>query len=71
MTKVTLVRPPSIVSVGSYIGSLTPPIGLTYIAAALRNKNHEVTIVDSVGLDPEKSTYLGNKLILRGISENT
>ena len=68
MAKVVLVRPPSIISAGSYIGSLTPPIGVAYIAAALRNNNHKVSIVDSVGLDPEKSTYLGNKLILRGIT---
>ena len=67
MAKVVLVRPPSIISAGSYIGSLTPPIGLAYLAAALRHNNHQVTIVDSVGIDPEKSTYLGKKLILRGI----
>lgn len=68
MAKVTLIRPPSVVSAGSYIGSLTPPIGLAYLASALRHNNHQVSIVDAVGMDPEKSTYLGNKLILRGIN---
>ena len=68
MAKIVLVRPPSIISAGSYIGSLTPPIGVAYIAATLRHNGHQVSIVDSVGLNPEKSTYLGNKLILRGIT---
>ena len=68
MTKVTLVRPPSIVSAGSIAGSLSPPIGLTYLAGSLRNCGHEVVIVDALGLGLEKNTYLGNKLILRGIS---
>ena len=68
MAKVTLIRPPSVVSAGSYIGSLTPPIGLAYLASALRRYDHQVTIVDSVGIDPDKSTYLGDKLILRGIN---
>ena len=68
MTKVVLVRPPSIVSAGSFSGFLTPPIGLAYLASALRRYDHQVTIVDSVGIDPDKSTYLGDKLILRGIN---
>ena len=68
MAKVTLVRPPSIVSAGTTSGFLTPPIGLAYLGASLRNAGHKVTIVDALGLDAGKSTYLGNQLILRGIS---
>mgnify|MGYP001191714476 CR=1 FL=1 len=68
MAKVTLVRPPSIVSAGTTSGFLTPPIGLAYLGAFLRNAGHKVTIVDALGLDAGKSTYLGNQLILRGIS---
>jgi len=68
MANVVLIRPPSIVSAGTTSGFLTPPIGLAYLGASLRNSGHEVTIVDALGLDPGKSTYLGNKLILRGIS---
>ena len=34
MTRVALIRPPSIVSVGSFSGVITPPIGLAYIAAS-------------------------------------
>jgi len=67
MANVTLIRPPSLVSAGSFSGFLTPPIGLVYIAGSLKKNGHKVSIVDAVGLDPEKSTYLGNQLILRGI----
>ena len=70
MTKVVLVRPPSIVSAKTYSGFLTPPIGLAYIAASLRSSGHKVIIVDAVGIDPGKSTYIGDKLVLRGISFN-
>ena len=70
MTKVVLVRPPSIVSAGSFSGFLTPPIGLAYIAASLRSSGHKVVIVDAVGIDPGKSTYIGDKLVLSGISFN-
>ena len=68
MAKIALVRPPSIVSAGSFSGFLTPPIGLAYIGASLRSSGHKITIVDAVGLNPGKSTYIGNKLVLRGIS---
>ena len=68
MANVTLVRPPSIVSAGTTSGFLTPPIGLAYIGGSLRNSGHKVNIIDAVGLDCEKSTYLDNQLISRGIS---
>ena len=68
MANVTLVRPPSIVSAGTTSGFLTPPIGLAYIGGSLRNSGHKVNIIDAVGLDCEKSTYLNNQLISRGIS---
>ena len=70
MAKVALIRPPSIVSVGSFSAFITPPIGLAYIAASLRSSGHKVVIVDALGIDPGKSTYIGDKLILRGISFN-
>ena len=45
MAKIALVRPPSIVSAGSFSGFLTPPIGLAYIGGSLRNEGHKVTII--------------------------
>ena len=67
MTKVTLVRPPFVVSVASAGGPLSPPLGLAYLAGSLRTHGHEVTVVDAVGLGLEKKTPVGKKLILEGI----
>ena len=46
--KVCLVRPSSPVSAGSCSGILTPSIGLAYIAAAIREAGHEVSVVDGI-----------------------
>jgi len=69
MAKITLIRPPCVLSAGSVAGGLlTPPIALAYLAASVRSSGHEVSIIDAIGLNPEKKTYLGNKLFLAGIS---
>ena len=66
MAKVCLVRPPSVVTATSYIASLTPPIGLAYLAGSLRAAGHQVTIIDSVGLALDHQVNLGGVLLLRG-----
>ncbi len=71
MAKIVLIRPPCLVSVGAIsAGLLSPPIALAYLAASVRNNGHEVSIVDAIGLDSEKKTYLGNKLFSIGISSS-
>lgn len=66
--KVCLVRPPSIVNPVSYIASLTPPIGLAYVAAALREAGHEVVLVDGIGEKPLQSVPIAHNLVLRGLT---
>src|SRR3989338_6075618 len=66
--KICLVRPPSIINPVAYIGSLTPPIGLAYIAASLRKAVHEVVIVDAIGENQTNSVMISENLILRGLS---
>ena len=66
--KICLVRPPSIVNPISYIASLTPPIGLAYIAAALREAGHEVVIIDGIGEKPLQSVPIAYNLVLRGLT---
>ena len=69
MAKIVLIRPPCLVSTGAIAaGLLTPPIALAYLAGSVRNNGHEVSIIDAIGLDPEKKTYLRDKLYLVGIS---
>ena len=67
MAKITLVRPPYVVSVGSIAGPLSPPLGVAYLAGSLREHGHEVKVIDALGLGLEKKTSIGNKLILEGI----
>lgn len=66
--KICLVRPPSIVNPVSYIASLTPPIGLAYIASALRQAGHEVVLIDGIGEKPLQSVPIAYNLVLRGLT---
>lgn len=66
--KICLVRPPSIVNPISYIASLTPPIGLAYVAAALRQAGHEVVLIDGIGEKPLQSVPIAHNLVLRGLT---
>ena len=69
MAKIVLIRPPVLVSTGAIsAGLLSPPIALAYLAASVRKNGHEVSVVDAIGLNPEKKTFLGNKLFLVGIT---
>ena len=56
-TTVTLIRPPVVVPVDSfaYVAPI-PPIGLAYIAGALRQAGHVVHVVDATGEAPEQTT---------------
>ena len=63
--KVNLVRPPAVVPVGAYIGSLTPPIGLAYLASSLK-AGHGCCYFCGFGSD-EKIPE-GDQLIRHGLS---
>lgn len=47
--KITLVRPSTVVSVRDIRPVAVPPLGVAYLAGALRAAGHEVTAVDGVG----------------------
>lgn len=49
MSFVTIIRPPAIFSRSAYIASIVPPLGVAYLAAALREAGHTVGVVDAVG----------------------
>ncbi|MBI4616968.1 MAG: B12-binding domain-containing radical SAM protein [Planctomycetes bacterium] len=54
--KVTLVRPPVLMPTFNMATMIVPPLGVAYVAAALRHEGHEVGILDSVGLAIERFT---------------
>ena len=58
MAKIALIRPPVLVSTGAIsAGLLSPPIALAYLAASVRKNGHEVSVVDAIGLNPEKKNF--------------
>ena len=49
---VTLIRPPAIEAFRFTTTSVTPPLGLAYIAAALEGVSREVCVIDAVAEAP-------------------
>ncbi|MDH5764203.1 MAG: cobalamin B12-binding protein, partial [Nitrospinota bacterium] len=51
--KICLIEPSKFVSLTNFVSTISmPPIGLAYIAAAIRDAGHEVTVVDGPGSAP-------------------
>src|SRR5437016_13118015 len=53
--KVTLVRGPFVATVRAASNEATPALGLAHIAAYLRQRDYDVTIVDALGEDLARS----------------
>ena len=49
---ICLIRPPAVESFRISSGSITLPLGLAYIAAAIEVAGHEVHVVDAIALAP-------------------
>lgn len=49
MGKLTLIRPPTVVSPNALGEDALPPIGLAYLASSVREAGHSVEVVDAVG----------------------
>ena len=47
--KVCLIRPSIVVPAGNQVAMFTPPLGLAYIAGALRDGGFDVQVIDGVG----------------------
>ncbi len=61
---ICLIRPPAVDSIRFATTSITLPLGLAYIAAALEGAGHAVTVIDAVGQAPQlRSRYLKGYLI--------
>ncbi len=68
LAHVTLVRPTLVASGGAWVSSLTPPLGLAYLAAVLRENGNPVAIIDAIAEKPdqiiEESGYLFHGLTI-------
>jgi len=53
---VCLIRPPAVETFRFSSLSITPPLGLAYVAGALRRAGHDVHVVDAVAEAPTKHT---------------
>lgn len=52
--RVALIHPPTIAAVSTFAQETVPPLGLAYVAAAVRAAGHDVHVIDSVGLGLEQ-----------------
>lgn len=69
MSRIALIRPPSVFSKNSYSSPVTMPLSIAYLAAVLLKTGHQVDIVDALGegLDNIKTSY-GPQVQYRGLS---
>jgi len=69
MSKVTIVRIPSLFATRALTLTAVPPIGIAYVASSLRLAGHEVKVVDSIGDALEQYYYFGVKnLYVNGLT---
>ena len=70
MPSVTLVRPPTVVPKWAHTTPVCPPIGVAYVAAALRGAGHRVTIIDALGEAVFRTRSISGRpgFLLRGLA---
>ncbi|HUO04900.1 MAG TPA: cobalamin-dependent protein [Candidatus Binataceae bacterium] len=67
--KVTIIRPPALVSKGSIQWQIGPPLGAAYLAASLRAAGHQVSVVDALGEAPfQQMPCFDDRMIVIGLS---
>ena len=68
--KICLIEPPKFVSLTNFVSTISmPPIGLAYIAAAIREAGHEVTVVDGPGSAPRSYHMFKDEIRVRGLTQ--
>ena len=64
--KVCLIEPPKFGSLTNFVSTISmPPIGLAYIAAAIREEGHDVTVVDGPGSAPRNYHMFRDEIRVR------
>jgi anaerobic magnesium-protoporphyrin IX monomethyl ester cyclase len=66
--KIALVRPPKLMVRGTLTMPPAPPLGMAYVAAALRKAGHEVVVIDAIAMAVERFTDFGLKdIVIQGL----
>ncbi len=66
--KIVLINPPLVGQRGDPFGSIPSiPVGTPYLAAYLRERGVEVSIIDAFGEDPHATFRLGDSYLARGL----
>lgn len=68
--RVTLIRPPMVLSRMAHTTPTCPPIGLAYLAGSLRASGHDVAVVDAVGEALDAFVPLGGRFLVHGLSRD-
>ncbi len=69
MSKITLVSPPLITYKKDVFGSIpSPPVGLAFVAAYLREQGFAVGLLDAFGADPFQHEQYRNDFVRIGLS---
>ena len=69
--KVCLIEPSKFVSLTNFVSTISmPPIGLAYIAAAIREAGHDVSVVDGPGSAPRSYHMFEDKVRIRGLTQD-
>jgi hypothetical protein len=66
---ICLINPPRLLTLNSITLRATPPLGLAYIASALKKAGHQVTVIDAIANAPDKATEFENNIILHGLHD--
>ena len=66
--KICLIRPPIVVPAQNITSMFTPPVGLAYVAGALREAGHAVDVIDGVGESLETRHPAPNDCYIYGLS---
>ena len=62
MSRIALVRPPTLLPGGSVTTQQgVPPIGVAYLASSLVAAGHEVQVIDALGEGIDRLTRLGGR----------
>ena len=69
--KVCLIEPPKYVSLTNFVSTISmPPIGLAYIASAIRESGHEVVVIDGPGSAPRNYYNYKDLVRVRGLTQD-